>query len=153
MLTNHFRNKGYKVHGDWLHGPCVYPKRHQHGDRNPSFGYNMVTGYGHCFVCGTLLTKDICDQIGLNPADAGGLLKGKQPAVKVISHPKLEVAPDTPNIPQQAAIPTEMISKLPSWLEEYVNWAGAAGNQTPLIFCQAVGLWLLSLAIGRRLYG
>jgi len=32
-------------------------------------------------------------------------------------------------------------------------WAGATGNQTPLAFHQAAGLWLLATAVGRRLYG
>ncbi|MFN8531560.1 MAG: hypothetical protein U0670_23395 [Anaerolineae bacterium] len=43
--------------------------------------------------------------------------------------------------------------KLPDWLERYMTWADATGNQTPLIFHQAVGLWLMATAVGRRLYG
>jgi hypothetical protein len=43
--------------------------------------------------------------------------------------------------------------KLPAWLEQYLDWAGTTGSQTPMIFHQAAGLWLLSVAIGRRLYG
>ncbi|NUQ03096.1 MAG: bifunctional DNA primase/polymerase [Anaerolineae bacterium] len=31
--------QGFKSHGEWLHGRCLYPERHKHGDRNPSFGY------------------------------------------------------------------------------------------------------------------
>ncbi len=42
---------------------------------------------------------------------------------------------------------------VPTWLRHYLNWAGTTGNQTPLIFHQAAGLWLLSTAIGKRLYG
>jgi hypothetical protein len=34
-----------------------------------------------------------------------------------------------------------------------MTWAGATGNQTPLIFHQAAGLWLLATAVGRRLFG
>ena len=34
-----------------------------------------------------------------------------------------------------------------------MDWSGATGNQTLMIFHQAAGLWLLSTAIGRRLYG
>ncbi len=34
-----------------------------------------------------------------------------------------------------------------------MDWAGATGNQAPMIFHQAAGLWLLSTSIGRRLYG
>ena len=40
--------QGFKHHGDWLHGRCLYPERHKHGDRNPSFGYNTASGYGYC---------------------------------------------------------------------------------------------------------
>ncbi|MEL6526011.1 MAG: DUF3987 domain-containing protein, partial [Chloroflexota bacterium] len=47
----------------------------------------------------------------------------------------------------------EVAYKLPSWLQRYMDWAGRTGNQTPMIFHQAAGLWLLSTAIGRRLYG
>jgi hypothetical protein len=52
--------QGFKRHGDWLHGRCIHPERHKHGDRNPSFGFNTATGYGFCYVCGTMLAKDIC---------------------------------------------------------------------------------------------
>ena len=42
---------------------------------------------------------------------------------------------------------------LPDWLAQYMDWAGTTGNQTPMIFHQAAGLWLLATAVGRRLYG
>jgi hypothetical protein len=42
--------------------------------------------------------------------------------------------------------------KLPAWLNQYVTWASRVGNQTPITFHQAAGIWLLSVAIGRRLY-
>ncbi len=34
-----------------------------------------------------------------------------------------------------------------------MDWAGTTGNQTPMIFHQAAGLWLLATAVGRKLYG
>lgn len=64
---------GYVQQGDWLSGPCPYPERHQHGDVHHSFGFNLVSGYGNCFRCGSILLKDICTEIGLRPADYGGL--------------------------------------------------------------------------------
>lgn len=73
-LAQHFHAQGFKQYGEWLHGPCIYPERHKHGDRHPSFGFHTVSGFGHCFVCGTMLAKDICAQVGINPADLGGLL-------------------------------------------------------------------------------
>jgi hypothetical protein len=38
------------------------------------------------------------------------------------------------------------------WLTEYVEWAGARANETPLAFHEAAGLALAGTAIGRRLY-
>jgi hypothetical protein len=35
--------QGFKPHGEWLHGRCLYPDRHKHGDRNPSFGFNTAS--------------------------------------------------------------------------------------------------------------
>lgn len=64
---------GYIERGDWLNGPCLYPTHHQHDDSHPSFGFNIRSGYGNCFVCGSILLKDICSQLGFNPADYGGL--------------------------------------------------------------------------------
>ena len=64
---------GYVQQGDWLSGSCLYPAHHQHGDVHHSFGFNTVSGYGHCFRCGSILLKDICTEIGIYPADYGGL--------------------------------------------------------------------------------
>ncbi|MFN8531561.1 MAG: hypothetical protein U0670_23400 [Anaerolineae bacterium] len=36
--------QGFKPHGEWLHGRCLY-QRHKPGDRNPSFGFNTASGY------------------------------------------------------------------------------------------------------------
>jgi uncharacterized protein DUF3987 len=143
--------QGYKPHGDWLHGHCIYPERHKHGDRNPSFGFNTVSGYGLCYVCGTMLAKDICARLHLDPGQLGGLVEKTQPIVVQSRHTgKRSTAPDKPKDPPPSA-PTDY--KLPSWLAQYVDWAGTTGNQTPLIFHQAAGLWLLATAVGRRLYG
>ncbi len=174
-LAEYFRAKGYGVHGEWLHGPCVYPERHRHGDQNPSFGFNTLTGYGHCFVCGTLLAKDLCAQVGVNPAALGGLFESTprprptrpssqpQPTPSVIpTIPDQPAALPPPSFPPPPPVPPRDPGQAsaPRWLETYVEWASAAvewasaaGNQTPVIFHQAAGLWLLSLAIGRRLFG
>ncbi len=73
-LAGHFQALGFKTNGTWLNGSCVYPEHHKHGDSRPSFGYNTATGYAHCHVCGTLLTKDLCHAVGIDPADFGGLI-------------------------------------------------------------------------------
>ncbi|MEO8391550.1 MAG: DNA-primase RepB domain-containing protein [Chloroflexota bacterium] len=72
-MADHFAQQGYRQRGDWLNGPCIYPEQHQHGDRHSSFGFNTRTGYGFCYVCGTLLLKDLCALFGIHPATYGGL--------------------------------------------------------------------------------
>ncbi len=58
---------GCKPRGDWLNGACPFPERHNHGDQHPSFGFNLRSGYGFCHVCGTLLLKDLCVALGIQP--------------------------------------------------------------------------------------
>lgn len=141
--------RGLKAHGEWLHGRCLYPERHRNGDRNPSFGFNTISGYGHCYVCGTLLAKDIATTLGIDPANVGGLFeKPVQPVIAAICSAIRHPAPPSDNPPSVATN-----YKLPNWLAQYLEWAGATGNQTPLVFHQAAGLWLLATAVGRRLYG
>jgi hypothetical protein len=74
-LADYFRQQGYRQNREWLNGPCIYPERHAHHDRKPSFGFSTRTGYGYCWVCGSILAKDIAQQIGINPADYGGLVQ------------------------------------------------------------------------------
>ncbi|QPC83640.1 hypothetical protein G4Y79_04465 [Phototrophicus methaneseepsis] len=64
---------GYSGRGDWLSGPCLYPAHHRHDDTHPSFGFNVRSGYGNCYVCGSILLKDICTEIEIHLADFGGL--------------------------------------------------------------------------------
>lgn len=59
--------RGCKPRGDWLNGACPFPERHKHDDQHPSFGFNTRTGYGFCHVCGTLLIKDLCPALGIQP--------------------------------------------------------------------------------------
>jgi hypothetical protein len=158
-LARHFAGQGYKAYGDWLHGQCVYPHNHKHGDRNPSFGFNTQTGYGHCHVCGTMLAKNICAAVGIHPEDHGGLIEKHYDQPLTTTTVKLSDAPlldkheaDAPT-PPQADLPPISELELPKWLQMYLDWAGKTGNQTPMSFHLAAGLWLLSIAIGRRLYG
>jgi hypothetical protein len=65
MVTNTFIRLGYKRSGDWLSGACIYPENHLHDDAHPSFGFNTRTGYGNCYVCGSILLKDICTTLGI----------------------------------------------------------------------------------------
>jgi hypothetical protein len=73
VVSDQFSRLGYVQQGDWLNGPCPYPAQHQHGDVHHSFGFNTRSGYGNCFRCGSILLKDICTSLGIQPADYGGL--------------------------------------------------------------------------------
>ncbi len=137
--------QGFKARGEWLHGSCIHPERYQNGDRNPSFGFNTRTGYGHCYVCGTMLAKEVREMLNIDPAPLGGL----------VEHPQLPTVKrtPTPDKPKDPPPPVPTDYRLPDWLAQYMDWAGTTGNQTPMIFHQAAGLWLLATAVGRRLYG
>jgi len=67
-------SRGYKWRDTWLNGTCPYAYRHKHADSNPSFGFNTATGYGYCFVCGSMLLKDVCAVLHIDPVGAGGLV-------------------------------------------------------------------------------
>lgn len=171
-LAQHFENLGYRRYGEWLHGPCVYPGNHKNGDHHPSFGFNTQSGYGYCFKCGTLLAKDLCRALDIHPENYGGLMTrldplSPQPSTGK-SSPVLQSRPDpattpTPKVlpaadgdsmpPREPTSPSLADLKLPNWLQQYLDWAGRTGNQTPMDFHLAAGLWLLSVAVGRRLFG
>jgi hypothetical protein len=65
---------GYRRSGDWVSGPCLFPQQHRHADHHASFGFNARTGYGHCFRCGSMLLKKICEVLGIQPTQYGGIL-------------------------------------------------------------------------------
>jgi hypothetical protein len=70
-LVRLFSAQGYRQRGDWLNGPCIYPERHKCADRHVSFGFNIVSGYGHCFVCGTMPPTEVGTVVGVVPYTAG----------------------------------------------------------------------------------
>ena len=72
-LTETFLARGSNQRGDWLNGHCPYPQRHSHQDCHPSFGFNLRSGYGYCFVCGTLLAKDLCVVLNIDIFSLGGV--------------------------------------------------------------------------------
>jgi len=76
-VIDRLTHMGYSGRGDWLSGPCLYPTRHRHDDTHVRFGFNIHSGYGNCYVCGSILLKDICTEIGIHPADYGGLFIGR----------------------------------------------------------------------------
>lgn len=147
--------RGFRNRAEWLHGSCIYPERHRHGDKNPSFGFNTQSGYGYCYVCGSMLAKDICEQLGINPDNLGGLMASDSPpAVKTrraIRPAEPQVAFPSPPPPEEALAPLSAI-QLPNWLQQYVDWASRVGNQTPEIFHLSMGIWMAAVAIARRLH-
>jgi hypothetical protein len=48
-IAAHFRRAGYRQNRAWLNGPCIYPERHAHDDRNPSFGFQVRSGTAFAF--------------------------------------------------------------------------------------------------------
>jgi hypothetical protein len=145
--------RGFKQRGDWLHGPCINPEKHRNGDRNPSFGFNAVTGYGSCYVCGTLLTRDVCTRLGIDPHDYGGLRQPTQmpPVTVQVTKPTGEsIVACPPPPPPEEALPSLSNLPLPGWLADYVGWSSRVGNQTPVMFHLGMGIWMASVAIARR---
>jgi predicted transcriptional regulator len=150
-IANTLLGQGFRQHSDWLHGRCIHPERHTNGDSNPSFGFNTRGGYAYCYRCGTMLAKEVCQTLNIDPYHYGGLVERPEPPrMRPVNKANLGCVPDDV---QPENKPPKTAYKLPSWLQQHMDWAGATGNQTPMIFHQAAGLWLLSTAIGRRLYG
>ena len=65
MLTTYFLSRQYRRRGAWLNGTCVYPHRHNNDDSHPSFGFNVESGFGYCFVCGTLTPHELCQALNM----------------------------------------------------------------------------------------
>ena len=144
--------QGYRVRGEWLHGRCVYPERHENGDKHPSFGFHTRKGFGVCHACGVMLAKELCERLNIDPRQYGGLIeKPALPLTTARTERRTFVKDAPPDEPPTLSRIVE--AKRPDWLDRYVAWAGTTGTQTPLIFHEAAGLWLLATAVGRRLYG
>lgn len=73
------------------------------------------------------------------------------PAVRQESR-DLNVVPPLPETAQLGLEELNQASEVGQWLDDYVDWAGTAANETPLAFHQGAGLYLVAVAIGRRLY-
>jgi hypothetical protein len=75
-IAETLRHRGrHRERGDWLNCSCIHPERHKNGDRNPSMGFNLRTGYAYCWRCGSMLAKEVCEALGIEPAMYGGLMK------------------------------------------------------------------------------
>ncbi|MCC7210006.1 MAG: DUF3987 domain-containing protein [Anaerolineae bacterium] len=72
------------------------------------------------------------------------------------SSPGLAAALDSvPELPASAGLTTDQMREAGTvghWLDDYVAWAGASANETPVIFHEGAALCLAAMAVGRRLY-
>jgi hypothetical protein len=64
----------------------------------------------------------------------------------------INIVPELPEAVQISDKKLDESQAVGLWLNDYVDWAGKAANETPLSFHQGAGLYLASVAIGRRLY-
>jgi len=64
----------------------------------------------------------------------------------------LNIVPELPESLQMTNRKLDGAANVGLWLNDYVEWAGSAANETPLSFHQGAGLYLIAMAIGRRLY-
>ena len=65
---------------------------------------------------------------------------------------EVNTVPELPVSAQLTSAQREQGDEVGHWLDEYVTWSSGAANETPLRFHEGAGLWLVALAIGRRLY-
>jgi hypothetical protein len=120
-LTRYFEQQpGAKYHGEWINCPCPQPANHKNGDRTPSFGYNTASGVGHCYACGAMLTKNLCEYAGIDYKALGGLFEKSIPpgASPNVDHSTGEVKPPTPA--QPSANGTQFIDRA-DVLSTYIN--------------------------------
>lgn len=64
----------------------------------------------------------------------------------------LNIVPELPEGSQPSSAQLAEAAQTGRWLEDYLRWAGAAANETPLNFHLGAGLYLAAIAVGRRIY-
>jgi len=68
--------------------------------------------------------------------------------------PFVGLASLVPDLPQEARLPTDLIRagrEVGRWLDDYLAYADAKSPLTPSLFHESAGLWLIGVAIARRL--
>lgn len=104
-LERHFSGASHKMHNGWVNCPCPKGNAHKHGDKHFTFGYNPQSGVGNCFSCGTMLTKELCELVGVDYSSLGGLFLGTPPAKRTEYR-----APDVRLAATPKATPTVAVS-------------------------------------------
>lgn len=90
-----------------------------------------------------ILGHDLIRQVlGVDPHDEPPDGQGDDPLII----PELPISARLTNDQEPAA------TTVGYWLKDYVQWAGSAANETPLLFHEGSGLYLAAVAIGRRLH-
>lgn len=113
-LRAHFESQPHKAHGDWINCSCPNRHAHKHGDKVFSFGYNVRSGVGHCYVCKSILTKTLCEYVHIDPDDYGGLFERQQSAAPVVPYGNgyryQQAAPPQPPAPLKIVTRDERIT-------------------------------------------
>jgi hypothetical protein len=63
-------------------------------------------------------------------------------------------ASQVPELPKEARLPADLVQagrEVGRWLDDYLNYADARSPLTPALFHESAGLWLIGVAIARRL--
>ena len=74
------------------------------------------------------------------------------PPEPTVRNSTLNVIPELPENARLTPSQAQQTAEVGKWLQDYVTWAGAAANETPLLFQEGAGLYLAAVAVGRRLY-
>ena len=106
------RARGYRQNGEWLNGRCIHPARHKEEDRHASFGVNIRTGVGYCFLCGGFSPQEVITELGgpLQPA----LFPPQEPLTStllVLGEQKEQANNNTDQIDIELSITTELIRR------------------------------------------
>jgi hypothetical protein len=64
----------------------------------------------------------------------------------------LNIVPELPASAKLTDAQRQAAARVGRWLNDYIQWAGSAANETPLAFHLGAGLYLAAIAVGRRLY-
>jgi AraC-like DNA-binding protein len=65
QVAQAFIQLGYRQNKAWLNGRCIHPENHSHGDTSPSFGFNMASGVGYCFKCGSFGLAECAEAVAV----------------------------------------------------------------------------------------
>lgn len=132
-IAAHFRAQPHQIHGDWVNCSCPNAAAHKNGDKHYSFGFNERDGGANCYACGGMSLKSICEHIGLNPADYGGIFEPNDTGFRIRTAtgcpPAATVSGDKRIVQQGDALPVVKRSdRLTSYLERLHDYEQPRAN-------------------------